>query len=445
MLLASSLLAACTTAGVAEPAPTPSPPLSTGFQPTRPPFNAGLPTQAPDVPYVIERVTLTTNVDGDGVPVDEVTVIPADSRTMFLSVLVTGLEEPATFRAFWYEGDSIIGQSEVEVEEPEDIARWVSLSFRIDRDLDPSQRHAVELRIDERVVDIYTFRVGTGSLANVIASTTLALGTRDGEPVSPGEVFDIFAPQIVLIVQISEQIDPSAMVFSSFLYHGDEMILQRGPDGGQPQLPAEPTDDDRRITFTFVPDSGFAPGDYQAVLLVNGIEVLTVPFTVTSDQIPTPTPVQPTAGPTPTPVASGVSLQEIRVTDELDPQTAAPQGESIDAWDGQPNQQEEFWVSLRLADLRIDDVVELDVLLWDRHINRHRFPVAAFDQGWLSVPVNLWAPAEGDGPKEYTFLVFINGVQLRSYVVMVDNDPEPTPTPETTETPEAAGTATPEP
>ncbi|CAN5725918.1 hypothetical protein BH23CHL2_BH23CHL2_21120 [soil metagenome] len=441
LLLVASLLAACaSSSGAAVNRPTATPAaLPAGPAPTHLPFAAALTAEARDTPYVIERVTLTTNVDADGVPIDEVTVIPSNSRRMFLSVLVTGLQPPVRFRAFWYEGDRIIGQSEVMVEESSRPAGWVSLGFQTTSDLNPALPHSVELRINNRLVDSYTFRVGTGALEDVVADAVVSLGTRDGEPVEPGQIFDIFAPQIVAVVRVSQNVDPTGMIFSAFLFRGDTLIEQRSPDGGPLELPADPQPTDRQMTFTFVPDTSFTPGDYHITLLLNGAEILTLPFTIIPNQRPTATPIPPTAGPTATGVSSGISVLDVQLTEQLDDDSGTPEGDSIESWVGEPNQQRRFWLSLHLADTRIDDVVEVDALLWDRHINRHRYPAAEFDQGWLSMPINLWAPAAGEGPKTYRFLVFVNGVQLRTYTVTVDNNlPDPTPTAD------AAATATPD-
>ena len=439
LLAVSLIVTACESTSSASGMPTATRAFAPlGPAPTRLPFAAALTAEARDTPYVIERVTLATNVDEEGVPLDEVTVIPANSRQMFLSVLVTGLQPPVRFRAFWFEGDQIIGQSEQIVEESSGPARWVSLGFRATQDLNPALDHSVELRINNRLVDSYTFRVGTGQLEDVIAEALISLGTRDGEPVEPGQTFDVFAPQIVAVVRVSEKVDPSGMIFSAILHRGDTLIEQRAPDGGQLELPPEPTEQDRTMTFTFVPDTSFAPGNYHITLLLTGPAVRTLPFLVLEERRPTATPTPVRSGPTPTPVSSGISLLDITLTEELDPVTGEPAGDPIDEWDGQPNEQKQFWLNLQLANVRIDDIVEVDVLLWDRHINRHRYPAAAFDQGWLSVPVDLWAPPVTDGLKRYHFLVFINGVQIRTYTVDVDNDPPPpTATPEPSATPTA--------
>ena len=437
VVFAAGLIAACASTGDASTLPTATQAaLPAGPGPTHLPFAAALTAEARDTPYLIERVTLATNVDTDGVPLDEVTVIPSDSRLMFLSVLVTGLRPPVLFRAFWYEGDRIIGQSEMVVEESAGPARWVSLGLQTTTDLNPARPHFVELRINNRLVDSYTFRVGVGELADVIAEASVSLGTRDGAPVEAGQLFDIFAPQLVAVVRVSRNVDPTGMIFNAFLYRGDTLLEQRVPDGGQLILPPEPTDLDRQMTFTFLPDTSFPEGDYHITLLLNGTEILTLPFTVIPFERPTATEIPATAGPTATPVSSGVSLLEVRLTRTLDPATGNPTDDTVTSWIGDPNEQREYWLSLQLAALRVDDVVEIDSLLEDRHINRQRYPVASFEQGWLSVPVNLWAPGREEDAKTYAFLIFINGVQLRTFTVTVDNNlPDPTATPDAPVTP----------
>jgi hypothetical protein len=440
LLLIASLIASCASSGDASSLPTATrAAVPAGPGPTHLPFAAALTAEARETPYLIERVTLATNVDAGGVPLDELTVIPSDSRLMFLSVLVTGLRPPVRFRAFWIEGDEIIGQSEVMVEESSGPARWVSLGLQTTADLDPAQPHSVELRINNRLVDSYTFRVGTGELADVIAEATVSLGTREGQPVEAGQLFDIFAPQIVAIVRVSQNVDPKGMIFNAFLYRGDTLIEQRTPDGGQIVLPPEPTLLDRQMTFTFLPDTSFPEGDYHITILINGTEVLTLPFTVIPFERPTATPIPPTVGPTATPVSSGISLLEIRLTRALDPKTGNPTGDAITSWTGNPSEQTQLWLSLQLSNVRIDDVVEVDGLLYDRHINRYHYPVASFEQGWLALPVNLWAPARDEGVKSYVFLVFVNGVQVRRLNVTVDNNlPDATAT--TTATPSVTAT-----
>ena len=430
LAIVSLTFASCASAGDASDLPTATlAAVPAGAAPTHLPFAAALTAEARETPYVIERVTLATNVDADGVPIDEVTVIPSDSRRMFLSVLVTGLKPPVRFRAFWLEGDIIIGQSEVIVEESSGIARWVSLGFLTETDLDPSKPHAVELRINNRLVNSYAFRVGTGELADIIAEATVSLGTRDGVPVGAGQIFDIFSPQIVAVVRISEKVDPTGMIFNALLYRGETLIEQKSSDGGPLELPPEPTRLDRQMTFTFLPDASFAEGDYHIAILVNGVKALQMPFTVIPFQRPTATEISPTVGPTATPVSSGIRLLDIVLTKELEVMTGDPTGTEITGWVGDPNEQRDYWLSIELADVRIDDVVEVDALLDGRHVNRHRYPIASFEQGWLSRPVSLWAPAADAKIKAYKFLVFINGIQVRTLTVTADNNvPDPTPT-----------------
>ena len=115
--------------------------------------------------------------------------------------------------------------------------------------------------------------------------------------------------------------------------------------------------------------------------------------------------------------------------------TGDPTGTEVTGWVGDPNEQRDYWLSLELADVRIDDVVEVDALLDDRHVNRHRYPIASFEQGWLSMPVSLWAPPADAEIKNYKFLVFINGIQVRSLAVTADNNiPDPTQSPAATAT-----------
>lgn len=383
---------------------------------------------------MIERVTLATNVDADGVPQQEVSIIPANTRSMFLSILVSDLEPPTRFRAFWLEGGQVVAQSEQIVEQTDGSPRWVSLGFQALEDLNPALSHAVELRINDVLVDTYSFRVGLGELHDVISDLTIALGTDDaGEPVAAGELFDTRAPQLVAVVRVSSVVDPTGMIFTAFLVRDGDVIQHSSPDGGQPQLPEDPTPLDRQLTFTFLPDPVFEPGDYSMRIMINGVDAAEEPFRIIDEAVPTPTPVpQPTATPTPGPTAtpqiSGVTLIEARITEELDEETGEPTEDELTEWIGDPNQRKDLYLSVLLNDVMLDDLIEVDSLLDGQHVNRRRFPAASFDRGWLTVPINVWAPAEGGEAKEYTFLIFINGDRARELTLIVDNNLEPTPT-----------------
>lgn len=384
--------------------------------PTRPSFAATQTAVANEATYVLERVTLATNVDENSVPQEEVSVIPSASRSVFLAVLASEIEPQTQFRAFWYEGDTLIGRSEVIVTQSEGEQRWIALGLQVGEDLQPSQSHTVELWINERVINTYSFRVGVGDLEDAVAEATMALGTNsEGEPVGPGEEFDTQAPQVVAVVRMSTVVNPTGMIFSASLYRDGVLVEQRGPDGGQPVLPAEPQLSDRQVTFTYVPDNTFPVGEYDVVVLINGQETVTLPFDVISQPEPTATlPGAANATSTPTLGPSGVSIINTAVTFELDPEDGSPAGDRIEYWAGEPDQLQVFYVSVRLADLRLDDVIEVDALLDGRHVNRHTYPIAAFNRGWLAIPINVWAPPAGEDSKEYTFNFYINGTRSRS-------------------------------
>lgn len=428
-----AVLVACASE-VEPPTPTPTAEPEAEFVPTRAPFAATQTAEAQRAPYVIERVTLATDVDRNGVPQQEVSTVPADTRSMFLSILVSELEPPTRFRAFWLEGERILAQSEQVVEETDGSPRWVSLGFQAQEDLNPSLPHAVELRINDVLVDTYSFRVGIGNFEDIISDLTVALGTdEEGEPVGGGDLFDSQAPQIVAVVRVSSKVDPTGMIFTAFLVRDGDVIQHSSPDGGQPQLPEDPTPLDRQITFTFFPDPVFEPGEYSMRILINGVDAAEQPFDIIDEQVPAPTPTAeatapPTPSPTATPTGSTASLVETRITEQLDEDTGEPTEEGITEWVGNPNQRATVYLSVLVDDLHLDDVIEVDSLLDGQHVNRRAFPRAAFDRGWLTVPVNIWAPPENGALKRYTFLIFINGDRVREVTLLVDNNAPPAAT-----------------
>lgn len=444
LFLLSMLLiaAACSPISDIEVSPTPEPRAQARPTVDRVPLAATQTAEAGRVSYTIERVTFATNVDPDGAPLEELSVIPADANNLFLSVLVSDLEAQTRFSAYWYEGDQIVDESEVVITQSDGSARWVSLGFQRLEDLNPSAAHSVELRINGQEVESYAFRVGTGELAGVVADSTLALGTNaEGQPVAPGDTFDEFAPQIVLVVRVSNNVDPTGMIFNAAMRRGDTQIALRTPDGGHPNLPEDPEPSNRIITFTFVSDARFVPGEYSVDLMINGTEVRTHTFTIVAGRMPTPTPEpSPTPTVTPTSVASGVTVLDAQIVTEIDEVSGEPESDPVDEWFAPAGEEVTFYVALLLSDLRLDDVVEVDVLQNREHFERHRFPMAAFEQGWLFVPVPLEAPSANVGEAWYEFLIFVNGTRAeRETLSFVQR--EATPTPTVTETP----TPTPEP
>ena len=172
------------------------------------------------------------------------------------TVRITGAPPETVFRAYWFEGDTILGQSEVTLPASDEPTRWVALGFRAPAALNPAAPHAVELRINDRKIDTYTFRVGVGAIEDVIAEASMALGTRDEVVVGRGELFDVLAGQLVAVVRVSNVVDPTGMIFTVFWYRGDTLVGQGQPDGGQPRLSPEPQPLERRLTFTFAPAGG---------------------------------------------------------------------------------------------------------------------------------------------------------------------------------------------
>lgn len=397
--------------------PTPTNPPAPTAEPTRDPIAPTQTAQALQPKYIVERVTLATNVSAGGEPREEVTMIPVSTRNIYLSVLTSSIDPPATFRAYWYEGDTILAQSEQLVTTVTDDERWISLGFQAQTNFDPSKPHKVELRINDTFINSFSFRVGAGNLSDVIAEAKLAVGIDDdGDPIGEGDEFSSRDAQIVTIARVSNKVDPKNMIFSALLKKGDEVIQQRGPDGGQPAPQATPTPEDRLLTFTFVPKSELALGEYTVQILLNGVPVRDLGLEVVDAPAATPTPL-----PTPTSVQVSVDLVNLLVAEEVDEDTNEPIDGRVSYWIGEPNQRKEFFVAVRLRDLTEDDVVEVEQTLDGEHVNTLRYPATDLDDGWLAVPVNIWMPPEGGATKEYRFIISINGEQLDAETLTVDS------------------------
>jgi hypothetical protein len=396
--------------------------------PTRLPFAGTQTAEANQTPYVIERVILTTEINADSSPANEVSALSQEQQLIYLTVRVRDLPDGTRFRAIWFENDEVIGQSDERVERVEESVTWVALPFRSIAALNPSATHLVELIVNDRRVETFAFRVGVGAASDVIAETTFALGTDDnGQPVSAGEVFNRSASQIVLVARISNVVDPTGMIFSSYWMRGNVLLAQLAPDGGQPRLQSDPADPaDRIMTFIFAPDSPMLPGDYTVFLHLNGAEMAGFNFTISSEEgsAEDGEPTEPPE-PTATPVVSGVSLVDLVIAAGINEETSEPDGERLQMIETYPGEQVTVFVSIALADLRIDDVVEFTVGIDNSIIDRFRLPVAAIESGWLSTELEIRAPDLPNSAVEYEITVYLDGIRARGTTVLVETTLDP--------------------
>jgi hypothetical protein len=426
-LSASLVLVACSAgAEFGEPPdPTPTTPAGSFIPvPTRLPLAATRTAEADAVPFIIERVVLTTELAPDGGPANEVSVLSEEQQSIYLAVRVRDVPPDTRFRAVWFENSNSIGQSDVRVTEPEGSAQWVALPFRSIARLNPAATHTVDLIVGEHLIDSYAFRVGVGNVSDVIAEATLALGTtEDGQPDSPNHEFDRFSPQIVLVARISNMVDPTGMIFTSHWMRGNVPLGQRSPDGGQPGS------DSRVMTFTLVPAGNLIPGAHTVAIMLNGTQIAAYNFTVLGDSDvardlePTETPVS-----TPTAVPEGVEIRDIVVALNVDDDTSEP-GESLDVVEGFPSEGLELHVAIRLVDLEVVDVVEFSIGIGNSVIQRHRLPADTFEDGWLAMPVEFRAPDIPDRTVIYEIIVYVGGQQAaESTLSVVSSQPAPEPT-----------------
>lgn len=423
LLLVSVLLPACSAgADLTEFGnPTLTPDLAAPT-PTVPPTAVATPAASEQIPYVIERVVLATEVDGRGAPVEEASVIAEEEQSIILTVQMRGMQDGTRFKAVWFEGENVIGQSDQLVEQVNGDLQWVPLPFRSIAKLNPAASHRVELVVNDRRINSYVFRVGVGDPSDIIADSTLALGTNsDGEPVKPGKVFDPYAPQVVLIVRVSNMVDPTGMIFTTSWLRDGLPLGQSAPDGGQPQLVGEPPEQTgRRMTFTFIPVGPLIPGDYTVKLLMNAGEIARYPFKITDKPLATPTPTEQDRS-TPTPEIAEASLRDIGIAEVVIEDTGEPTGQRVSVWEADPGEDVPLYVVLELADLRIEDEIEFTINVDGRVVDRHELPAAAFEQGWLTTRIEFDAPNESPDSVEYEIIAYINGDAVGDTSLLIES------------------------
>ncbi|HEX5167086.1 MAG TPA: hypothetical protein VFV93_16885 [Thermomicrobiales bacterium] len=400
LILALLLLTAgCTTPEIIRETPQPDPtetatlvPVETAIPPTGTPI-----VETP--PRTIERIALATRVDDDGTPLDERSAIPQAAELFYLCVQVRHVEQGTKFQAIWFEGDDILGRSEKLALEDASGPVWMAMQYRPIGELNPARPHAVELAVDGQPIDRYIFRVGVGNPADAIAAAAFTSGFDAlGKAISPQTVFPVDSPQLVFQVRISNQVDPAGMLFTTLWFRGDTQIGQRAPDpGGQ---------DPRRLTFTFAPDSPFAAGNYRVALLLNGNEVRSVPFVITTGPIPTPT-VEPSQ--TAQPSVPAAQISDIVVASRIRRSTQEPLGGSLDEFSVPAGEVAGLWVAIEVSDVIDDDTIEVDVLKDDEFYETVSLDTQDLESGWLAGRVELEAPSDSGEYYVYTFQASVNG------------------------------------
>lgn len=406
-----------------------TPSAVTDHQPAPSPTSRPLPTSSFTVPddtgYSIDRITLATSVDDSGEPRQETSVIPQSAERFFLCVRVENIEPGAQFRAYWLEGDQVIGQSDRISTETKGRATWVALEYRPVAELNPSSSYAVELLINDVRIDRYLFRVGSGNPEDVVAEAGFATGfDAQGDLVGTLARFPSSTETLALRVRVSSRVDPSPLSFSTLWFREETQFAQLAPDppetsavasipGGTPGTTPTPSADPRRLRFTYRPSGPLIPGDYRVVLLLNGTEVRSIPFVVTGSAASGGVePGETRTGDNSEARETNATVEEMMVTSEVDPASNAPIDGRVYVWQEAEGSSVELWVALDVRDLVVDDVVE--VMIWrdNQLFASERLPAAEVGEGWIAHPFDFAVPQFRQGSADYLAAVLINGNRL---------------------------------
>ncbi|HUG14258.1 MAG TPA: hypothetical protein VMM78_04495 [Thermomicrobiales bacterium] len=438
LILVALAVTACAPAAVERPIGTPIPSAS----PTSAVDGVSSPsatTQAVNERPRVERVTLSTRIDGDGAPVDETTVVSEWPEMIYLCVLMSEIAEGTRLRAYWFAGSDIVGQSDMSPPPSNGRSTWVALRYRPVAKLNPAVEHAVELRLGDILIDRYFFRVGVGEPSDAIAELAFASGFDEhGEPTDVRARFMPHESPLRLLMRISNQVNPSGMDFASLWYRGDAQIAHI--DGSELRATGAVDADPRRIEFVYAPPAQLTPGAYHVDVLLNGMAIRTVRFTIsiepppptrtpqptattepsatptaepTSSPMPSPSPTpsprpSPTPPPSPTPVALVPEIRDVTVATMIDESSRAPLDGPIFSVERPSGTLADLWVAIFVTDLSTHDLVEVAVQRDGVAYGRVALASTGRASGWIAVAVHLDVPSSG-GAFVYTFEVVLNG------------------------------------
>lgn len=432
LVLAGLLISSCSAGGQfdAQPTQTPIPEVAESPTPTDLPFAGTQTAESADTSLVIERVVLTTSINEDGAPINEVSVLSQEQQNIYLAVRARHVPANSRFQAIWFEGEEVIGQSDAIVEGGNDQTLWVSLRFRPIAQLNPASQHSVELIVNDRPVNSYAFRVGVGNPEDIIAEAALTLEVDDaGRPIDETRRFDRQSSQIRLATRISNMVDPSGMIFTAHWLRGDILLFQGPPDEAQPDA------SNRNMVFTYNPEPGLVTGSHRVELRLNGTIIGEYRFevvdgTTSGDETPV---VQPTA----TPVADQVDLVSIVVAESVNQQTSAPDFaiQRLEVWQ---TQVVHLYIALELEHLDSNNTVEIITSIGNSVLERISVPGGTVERGWLAVQIEFRAPDVQNREVTYEINVRIDDVHAGGTTVTLESTqemPPPTPTPGPSPTP----------
>jgi len=403
------ILTACTTPEIIRETPQPSPTATATLVPVETPVPPTSTSVAAAPVRTIEQITFATSVDSDGTPNDERSVVPEEAERFYICIEARNVSQGSRFHAIWFEAGQIIGQSEkIALEEAPD-PRWYSLQYRPISKLNPALEHAVELFIDDERIERLIFRVGVGNPADAVAAAAFTTGFDAlGKAIAPQTHFHVDTPQLTLKVRISNQVDPTGMLFSTLWYRGATQIAQITP---------EVVDNDpRRLDFTFTPASKLAPGDYRVALLLNGNEVRSIPLVMTTEVPPTPAP-----SPTETTDPNAVAVLDVVIANRINTVSRRPLDGPLTSWSDEPGGVAGLWVAVEVRNLKRSDTLTIDILQNGDAYGSVTLRETDLEEGWLAGRVELEVP-DDDEPYDYEFIVLLNQQPARDISLEVIGD-----------------------
>jgi hypothetical protein len=408
LLALAFILTACTTPEIIRETPQPSPTATATLVPIETPEPPTSTSVAAAPTRTIERIAFATTVGDDDAPEDERAVIPEEAERFYICIQASNVPQGSRFQAIWFENGQIIGQSEKLALEDSAEATWFALQYRPIGKLNPALDHAVELFVDDDQIERLTFRVGVGNPADAIAAAGFTTGFDAlGKAISPQTHFHVDTPQLTLKVRISNQVDPTGMLFSTLWYRGSTQIAQQAPDGT--------TNDPRRLDFTFTPSSKLPPGNYRVALLLNGTEVRSIPFVMTTEVPPTPNPRQ-------TPTPDGVQIVDLVIASRINNDSRQPLDGPLSSWSDDPGGVANLWVAVEVRDLARSDTLVIEVEQDGDFYGEVTLRETALAEGWLAGRVELEVPDDGDDPYTYQFTVLVNDEPTVDTTLELDAD-----------------------
>ncbi len=337
----------------------------------------------------IARMAVTTRLDADEAPAEELTTVPGQVEVVYLTVEVNEVPAGTTLTAVWLHDGSEFSRSDRVVGEVIREPQWLAFPLRPTSPL-PGGDYVVRLLVNGQVVDSLVFTVSGSAAGPPAAQGRAQLAFVAELPVEGGTVEprSLFSSETRQVVAVLTDPPPGTELLSRW-YYNNGLLAEIPPD--ELLTPA-------MRTFTLRSEQPLPSGPYRVEVLASGQVVASGEFIVQGSP----------------PAASQAAVEDFTVVTAIDPGTQAPGGPPVDAVDAPAT----VYAAVLVRDVEAGDLIEI---VWVRNgVEVARYPITGLQLRYNWVSLSYEIPEQpADSTVAYRAIVVLNGTPVRDHSLVV--------------------------